>query len=230
MEHGLEKNNRKQVETYILSVINSLDSSKFNENLYKGLFKRLNDKEFNNFKAMLKSGEEVLQLVSCKGTDKDISELLKIAEKLKVKIFHKVTGKIPGTDIDYTSDIKVKVLDMIVRRASQDASKGISVAKDTKRRNPITGQTTGPSKGVGLTLPEIKIINARNTPEILEELLSFRSGDLQARRAADSYLSKYGTVRLSDLKQYSTVSSSTKMIQNYFKAALIDFSTKPVKK
>lgn len=222
--------NRKAVEAYILSVINSLDSSKFNETLYKDLFKRLSDKEFKVFKEMLRNEEEVLQLVSCKGTEKDITELLQIAKQLKVKIFHKITSKIPGTDRDFTPNVEVKVLDMIVRRASQDGSKGLSVAKDTKKRNPITGQTTGSSKGVGLTLPEMKILNARNTPEILEELLSFRGSDLPARNAANAYLSKYGTVRLKDLKEFSNVSNSTRMIATYFQAGHISFKTEPIKK
>ena len=220
---------RSKAEAYILSVINLLDPTGYNTGLYKTMFKGMNAGEFNLFKAKLKSGETILQIIKKDDNELNITQLVKIAEKLNIKLFHRISAPLPSGEGSYIGPVERKVLDMPVRRVSQDAAKGVHVPKGNKKRNPITGQGAGDSKGTNLTLPEMRILDGKGAHKVLEEFLSFRSGDLGAKVASEAYIEKYGTVRLSDLEQFNTISGATKMIKNYFQAAHIDFKTVPIK-
>ncbi len=220
---------RKDDEKYILSVIDKLDPSGFNSKLYKKLFKTMTNVEYLKFKEDLRTGKNILQLIENESTEMSITDLTTIAKSLGIKLFQKIRGPLPNGKGMYTGPIERKVLDMPVRRVSQDGAKGIHVPKGSKRRNPITGQGSGDSKGTNLTMPEMRILDGKGADKVLEEFLSYKSGDLGAKVAAEAYIEKYGTVKLRDLEQYSTVSGATKMIKNYFQAAHIDFKTVPTK-
>ena len=60
---------RKAVEDYILKYVDKISGSKENVALYRDLFAKMTDKEFDNFMVRLKNKEIHLSLVLSTGMD-----------------------------------------------------------------------------------------------------------------------------------------------------------------
>jgi len=77
--------NRKKTEEFILKYIKKITNTDFNVNLYKDLFKSMNDKEFDEFMTKLKNNETILQVIvphDTKTTKITLENNIKVAKEL----------------------------------------------------------------------------------------------------------------------------------------------------
>jgi len=211
---------RKATEKLILEYIDKIAPGGENKKLYQDLFKRMNDKEFDEFMLKLKNKKITLSVVS-PNTGKnnlDVERNFKIGKELGYNFFQKliVTGdrNLP----DYKTPIEFCVLSLPARRAAQLLTKKISIPIDDKSIDLTTGQVTGKSKGSKLTMPEIQVLAGMGFTKSLDELMKIRGGDLGAKNALSTLLMRQGIASQEVVNQYATGVVSTKTFSTYLKA------------
>jgi len=217
------KKKRKETEAYILKYIDELiiGGSEVTD-LYRNLFKSMNDKEFDIFMQNLRSGKTTLSVIIPNGgkLNIDMNNNFKIAKKLGFSFFEKV--KITGDKEigDYVTPIEFLVLKLPVRRAAQLLMKKISIPEDTKSIDVGSGQVTGKSRGARMTLPEIQILTGLGMDKSISEILTVRGGDMGAGNAEEQLLYKQGSATLEQIEQYKTGVVSKKTLNAYFNAMM----------
>ena len=215
--------NRKKVEAFILKYIEKLLPKSGNYELYKNLFKEMNNKEFHSFMERLRKGDLILQIIAPNEAKQKLSVVrnMKVAKELGVDFFQQVYDVDKGTGLEYLTPQKNMVYHLPIRRTRQTLLKGISVAADSKKRNPITNQVTGDSKGGKITFPEIQVLHGLGMKDSLLELMSVRGGNLTQANARRAYIHKYGKVSRKDLDALGGLTGATASLDAIFKAAHI---------
>ncbi len=209
--------NRKKVEEFILKHIREL-TDKDNEELYKQMFKKMSNEEFDKLMEDFKNERKLLQVIIPpeKAKNYTIPKITKYGEKLGIKFFQRLEYEIDGKRV--MTPEKYEVLDLPLRRLRQTIEKKISVATDIRKIDMLTGQVTGDSQASKVTLPEIQLLIGMGVKDTLVEFLKFRGGDLGGMRALNSSLFHYGKVSMNVLKDYAEGVISTKTLKAYFNA------------
>lgn len=209
---------REEVEKFVLEYIGKLtNNNPDNLNLYKELFKRMNNDQFDKFMHKLKNGEVHFSVIVPPGNKVDISvkNNLKIAPELGVEFYqrlkHSPRGDMPG----FISNEERLIVKLPIKRASQILTKKISVQENSLNKDTLTGQVTGNSRASKLTYPEIQILSGYGLKDVLIELLKTRGGDQGEGNAMDAMLLKQGRVDQETLRQYSTGVRSTKTLKSF---------------
>jgi len=214
--------NRKAAEELILKVISAVDvgSKKPNTILYKNLFSKMSDIEFDNFMKKLKNKQITLSMIVPNGGDVkiDVENNLNIANSLGYDFFQqlKITGQ-PDLP-DYITPNKYMTMILPIKRASQLLSKKISIPENDKAIDMLSGQVTGKSRSSKLTMPEIQLLIGMGLKTSIRELMKIRGGDVQANNAMSSMLYKTGIARQSEIEQYSGGVVSTQTLKAYLQA------------
>lgn len=178
-----------------------------NKKLIKDTLNNMSDSEFDTYMKKLRDNTEVIPVVRPTGSSSinfNVANNIEIARELGYSFEQHVTYKGSGDLPDIKSPIKQVVLLLPFRRAAQLGQKGISVSHSAKKIDPITGQVTGDSQAVKLTLPEIQLANGMNIPKAISELLSARGGDSGKLKALEVYLSKQGSVTGNAIDEHAT--------------------------
>ena len=211
--------NRKATEAYILKYIKKITGTEFNVNLYKEMFKSLNDKEFKEFMISIRDGKQILQIIAPhdKGAVKiDLKNNLAIGKELGHDFFQHVyigpTDDAPKIKTKYTLLVHLAPM----RRMKQTVAKGISVAENDKKRDSLTGQVSGSSKSSSISYPEVQLLLSMGMEHSIKELIKYRGGDEGAMAATKQSLLKYGRVNSKFIDEYSTGVESTKTLKSYF--------------
>jgi len=210
------KKNRKATEQFILKYIKKLTKTDFNVKLYEEMFKRMNDKEFEEFMTKIKNGDLTLQVVIPHELSKKIrvEDNIKLAEELGKKIFQKlIIEDEDGTK--FKTPEEYMVIDLMFRRQKQTINKGVGYAENIKNIDIVTGQVRGDSRSTKISFPELQVMVGMGIKDTLIELMRDRGGDLGALRAMVNYLSKYGEVNNRITEAYSTGVMSTKSLKAY---------------
>ena len=212
---------RKAVEDFIIGYIKRIVTGDQNVNLYRDMFHRMDDTEFKQFMEDLRDSKKHLSIIipnGMKGIKTDIKNNMKIAKELGFDFYQrlKITGS--GTVPDYITPNKYLVIKLPVKRASQLLSKKVSIPKDNKARDLLTGQVTGDSRAAKLTTPEVQILLGLGLDSSIKEIMKFRGGDLGAGTALNNDIMRYGTGSQSNASQQSTGVVSTKTLKQYFQA------------
>lgn len=215
--------NRKAAEEYILTYIKKLTTDDTNLNLYRNMFKEMNDSQFDEFMTKLKNKEINLALLVPPGKDNTVSleNNIKIYKELGGDFFQHIkvgpTEELPG----YTTPNKYMVFKAPVRRAAQLLIKKRSIAKDPYKTDLLSGQVAGDSKACRITLPEIQLLLGIDSESMLKELLKTRGGDLQEFNALNAILYKTGSVTQAMLSNFQSGVVSTKTLNAYLLSAHI---------
>jgi len=215
--------NRKKTEAYILKYVDKIAQGGQNKELYSNLFKSMSDKEFNNFMLGLKSGKVTLSIIvpHDKSVKVTVPNNIKIGKELGYDFFQQLIMTDDVTGDKYTTPNKYFVYRLPIKRVAQLVSKGIAIPKDSKHTDALTGQVSGASKAVSITMPEIQMLVGMGMDDVVLELLKFRGGDLGARNAMMNLLYQDGHVDKETLKSFSTGVEGTKTLKNYFLGAHI---------
>jgi hypothetical protein len=214
---------RKEAEAVILSYIEKIAPKSGNSDVYKAVFGKMNDKQFDEFMKNLESGKAflVIQLPNFKQTGVSLENNLKLADELGHEFFQRlwITGK---KDIpDHLTPIESLVMDLPIRRASQLLIKKISVPDDSRTVDALTGQPTGESKGAKLSYPELQVCAAMGLDNSMVELMKYRGGDNKGLIAFNAMLSRYGRVNLKSLEPYASGVESTKTLKTFLTSMML---------
>lgn len=207
---------RKQVEDTILTYVKKITNDERNVNLYKDLFKRLSNDEFDNWMLDLKNRKTTLSVIAPNGEDNGISKEnnIKVAKELGYDFFQHLTiTKKDGTK--YTTPIKFFIVKLPIRRFQQILSKGRLVVTNTKKVDMLTGQVTSDSRCSKITLPELNVLTSLGLNYTARELMKIRGGDLGASRALDNQLVTQGTASQTEIEKYSTTTLSVQSLKAY---------------
>lgn len=223
LEASSGKRNRKGAETYILNMLNKILPNGKSVQIYKDMFKKMSDKEFEQFMLDLKEKSKELVIICPNFGNKtiDTTRNLKIAkEDFNYDFFQRLyigaQGDVPG----YLTPIKYMVIDLPMRRHSQSLVKKISIPDTNSRVNFLTGQLADghDTKSARLTFPEVQLLAALGLDASLVELMKYRGGDIGGNNAMNAMIAKYGKANLATLSQYATGVESTKTFSSYLKA------------
>ena len=212
---------RKEVQEYILKYIDKIVPGGENKKLYEDLFKKMNDDEFHNFMLKLKNKKLKLSVIVPNGSktiNMDIKRNIKIGKELGVEFFqHLIIGE--HDDIKtYKTPNKFLIVNLPFRRAIQTLTKGVSVTKDDKHIDYLTGQVGDESRSSRVTFPEVQLLIGMGLEKSLKEMMKYRGGDTGARVAMNKLLQKQGIVTQEQLEEYSTGVVSTRTIKSYLHA------------
>jgi len=213
---------RKVAEKYILDIIDRI-AGKLNKELYVNKFKTMSDKDFDRYIDEIEKGRKRLTVVAPNdGSVKiTVKNNLAIGRSMGYEFFQRLNKVDPSTGDHYLTPNKYLVYRLPIKRVAQLLSKGIAIPKDSKHVDLATGQVSGDSKSVSITMPEVQMLSGMGMENTLLEVLKFRGGDLGAKSAMINTLYKQGRVDADTLMQYSTGVEGTKTLKNYLIAAHI---------
>lgn len=204
----------KKVKDFIIASIEEL-GGKSNGDLYRELFKPMNDKQFREWYDEFLSGEDdIINMILPNGGNDNISveRNIGIAAKYGIDFFAPLVfegedGKVQSTIETFTIDIPAKV-------PTQTADKGVAVS-DSKGVNILTGQTKAASK---ITPPETGILFGLGMVETLAELHRARGGDEGLQSSMLAMMAKTGEVSMESLEPFKSGVTSTTTLDSYFKS------------
>jgi len=210
--------NRKQIEDHVLKRIKLITKSDNNVNLYKKLFKNMNNKEFDIWMNNIKTKNSRLQVIvpPDKGdTNITIENNIKIAKDTNKELFQYIVIKDDITNTSRTTANKFLILNLPLRRVKQTLDKGVSVAEDNGHIDVLTGQVKGDSAASKLSFPELQILVGMGLEKSVVELMRDRGGDLGANNTLINGLIANGRISQDIISQYSTGAESTKTLKAY---------------
>ena len=210
--------NRKKTEEFILKYIKKITGTDFNVNLYKDLFKSMNDKEFDKFMKSFEQEKRYLNIIAPldKGAvNITVENNMKIAKEFGHDFFQRLVYDFNNDGNKIRSVEKFFVYPALFRRTKQTSEKGASVSENDKKIDILTGQVAGDSRSSKISFPEIQLLNGMGMKESIKELAQHRGGDEGAMRAIKQSLLKHGATSNRLANEYSTGTTSSKTLQAY---------------
>lgn len=209
--------NRKAAENMVYTFMSDLDTSGHNTKVYKDLFKDMSDKDFDDYMRGLRSGEKSLVLFTPLTKTKGLSveNNLKVAKKYNVNLFESLIFEGDPEKPDHKTKIKFLIMDLPVKRQSQNIVKKISVPDDNKVIDKLTYQPTGASKGAKISYPEVRVLLGMGLDKSLNELFRYRGGDKGGFAAYNAMMNRHGSVNQSTISSYTTGVESTKSLKSF---------------
>lgn len=213
--------NRKEAESWLLTYIKKLTHSEPNVEIYKKFFASMNDKQFEQWIDDLDTGKKFLTVEMPNFGDEDlvVQNNLSLGEEIGLEFFQQLWIEGKGDVPTHLTPIKYMILDLPYRRASQLLTKKISVPKNNKVIDSLTGQPTGESKGAKISFPELQVLTSMGLEQSTIELIKYRGGDNRGRAALTGMVSKFGKVRLDSLKPYASGVESTFLLKTFLTSA-----------
>lgn len=177
--------NRKKVETEWLKFLDEVKAPARNKELYKELFARLTDEEFDAMMQLIRDEKDVLAIRSfnMEGEGMNYEHVMSVGEKLGINWFQRIEMTDSVTRETSLSPVRYLVLELQVRRQIQHLVKKRSTAASNKVVDQLSGQVTGDSKSASMSLPELTALNAKGNAQGIIELIKVRGGDKEAYRS-----------------------------------------------
>lgn len=205
---------RKHVEAYIIALMNRLTTTPLNADIYQKRFKAMSDQQFKTWVESLIEGRSKLAAwLPNDGTNANLEECLVFARELNYEFFQRLrvneTATVPG----HLTAVKHMVCLVPMRRQAQTFSKKVSVAKDDKRVDALSGQPVDPSSPTSMSAPETRLLAGIGLKYTAREFTKIRGGDVGAYRAYRSLIETNGTVSQAAIEPYATGVGSLKNLR-----------------
>ena len=185
---------------YICDVCDILDPSKTNSKRYHRILDHMTDKEFDQWMNYVKEGKWQIHIVAPNMIVNLRNEnILKAADKVGCKLFHRLWIDDPTTGRKYLTDDEYLILNLPVRRQQQFLDETMSVPEHDRTIDGMTGQVTGDSRACSVTNPEIQILAARGLDATLEEFVNVRGGNMHAYAEFRRQAEETGEISLNSL-------------------------------
>ena len=211
--------NRKKAEAIAIELIGKLTiGNNNNVEIYKNMFKNMTDKDFDEFIVRLEKGEIDLFVV-CPNGDNAISveNNFALAKELGYDFYQRLWLNDGPNTPTYLSN-NYLVMDLPIKRQAQLLIKKISIPKDNKTIDNLTGQPTGSSKGSSMSYPQVQVLTALNLENCAIEFMKYRGGDLKGFTAMEKAIFETGGVDLEQLNKLGTKVKSTTTLSHYLTA------------
>ncbi len=212
--------NRNAATDVILKYINKLIPNSPNYEMYRSMFAKMSDAEFDKFMLKLESGEIELSVVTPNLADYKLTveNNFKIAEELSHKFFERIWMTPKDGGKPYLTNHEYLVVDLPLRRQAQLLQKKISIPVDNNTIDNLSGQPTGDSKGSKISYPETQIMAAMGLDNCLIEFIKYRGGDLKGFNLMNSSISNTGGVDMEMLDKFGTKVKSTSTLRSFLVA------------
>lgn len=208
--------NRKKAEAMILAFIKDMDTSGYNLEQYKTILKGMSDKDFDNWMKKIRDGEQTLVMFSPLYNSSGITteNNLEVSKKYNIPLFEKLVFTNEEGIPDHKSTIEYLVVDLPIRRQSQNVVKKASIPENNKVIDSLTYQPTGDSKGAAISYPELQVLIGMGLDNSINELIRYRGGDKGGFSAYNAMINRYGSVNQKTIKDYTTGVESTKTLKS----------------
>jgi hypothetical protein len=197
---------RNRFEAKIYSLMNDLDPSHYNEEVYKKYFSTLTDEQFKTFVYNLYMKEDFNLFIEIGLLDKKNSPSLKkikmIAEKRKVPLMEYVEFPFKRPDHPESPPIsatKIPVIYSVVRPLQQMLDKKNNMSSSIDVINNLTGQVTGSSKASSISNMQTISLLTSNQTKIIKEMHGPRSDDMQAKLKMIEKIESEGDYDINDI-------------------------------
>lgn len=205
---------RKEAEEYMIKYVEKMLPGGGMDKLYRDMFGRMNDQEFDTFMSDLESGRAVLPIISPNFGDVQLTteRNIEVAEELGHNFFQRLWIKEDNDLPAYLTNDPYLVVDWPLRRQAQMLTKKISVTEHSQSIDDFSGQPSGDSRGSGVSYPEIQILRAQGLEKNLREILKYRGGDERGFAAMSASISRTGGVSTASLDKLGTQVKSTQTL------------------
>ena len=211
--------NRKKAEEIILKGLKELGAGDKNIELYKETFKNMNNKDFEEVMKKIDNDDFILPIIvphDDNVTNISVEKNLRLCEKYNNPAFEDIIIE----DEDGTQRVPPhKRYNILVpyRRTKQTGDKGLSVGKDDKKVDTITGQVTGDSQTSKISFPEAQLLEGMGLNNTITEFMVDRGGDTSAYRAMRLSLIKNGKITQEVIDEFSDKVGATDALDMYLK-------------
>jgi len=220
------KRKRYVAEKKIIDFLLDVDKSGFNANIYKELFEKMSDKEFDKFMRDILNDEETL----CIEVDQNkpgegyptVNEIKNLADKYNIQLeeyvyFPHKNPEEPERPLRTYS--KVPIIMVTIRRLQQIADNQNAASNDTSVVNLLTGQVTGKSKAAAISNMETISLLSINNLNSIKEFLGPRSDDPVAKAQMLENINLTGKFYLKDVTTRFDNKQSIKTLISFFRGA-----------
>lgn len=209
----LDPKRRKLAEAWILQLLDLIDPSKTNSGILRESFKTMSDDNFNRLR-------EGIPIYSPAGgmIDIDYKYLIEVGKHIGAVMEQRLwlTSKETGTL--FRTKNPCLTFHFPVRRQTQAWDHKVSVAENSKVRDKLSGQVTGPSKSSSLSMSEGANIYVDQLDGSLRELLHARGGNEKLQRAFYRQVRETGHGMIDIPGAERTSAKATQTWGNYLKA------------
>ena len=211
---------RAATEKFIIDNVESLLPGGGNAEIYKGLFKSMNDEQFDKFMENLADGSVKLSIIAPNLSSKKLTmeNNYAVADRLGHNFFERVWMDGKNGAPRYLSKEPYMIIDLPMRRQAQLLIKKISIPEHNRSVDNLTGQPTGASKGSKISYPELNILAALKLDKSIIELIKFRGGDVQGFNAMNDAISRTGGVSQEAISSLGTTVKATQALSTYLLA------------
>lgn len=219
------KGDRAAAEKEALYFIDMFLPGSENRKIYKELFERMTDNEFETWIENLESGEEIMPLYAANlvGPQLNMRQIFKVADELEFELFQHLILTDQQTGQVYRTPNKHLIGMVPFRRQVQMLVKKASIPDSNHIIDERTGQPTGDSKGARLSAPEIQVNASKGVTKMILEWIKFRGGDSKAYDAMNRSIIETGDASMeSIMAESTTLVKSNKTLSVYLKAMHLD--------
>lgn len=216
--------NRKIVEKEILHFIDLFRPGSNNVDIYKDLFSKMSDTEFDKWMEDLANGESlVLYSPLAEKPALNITTNIDIAAKLGVQLTQHIYLTDSKTGQTRKTPNRYFVGEAVVRRQAQTlANKNSIPSASVGSVDERTGQAGASTKGARMSGPELHVNASKGLDKMLIELIKYRGGDERGYNLFKQSLHQTGEVSIDYLlSNYDTTVKSNKTLSVYLKAMLL---------
>lgn len=208
--------NRAAATDYLLGFMKEITRSGRNFEIYSKLLKEMTNEQFEQFVVRLEQGAELTLFAgNVKKKDRlDYDHMVKLAKKYKLNIMQQLIIYDEDAKMTYRTPEEYIVGTAEIRKQRQMQIKKFGAGKDDTQIDDLTGQVFGDSRGTGISVPEIRVLENIGLPNVAMELYDVKGGDLGALDAYRNSLQETGTASLRESLNKGTKVKSLQTAQS----------------
>jgi hypothetical protein len=221
---------REKYENRIYELMDDLDPSGYNSDVYKTSFSRMSDKEFIELMKKIAGDDDTNISMDFKQFEQNpkykmsLERIRSVAKKWKIRLTEYVfmPFRNPNGQPMVTLS-RVPIIYSPVRRFFQQMLQHKNnIVNDNSKINPITGQVVNEDKAASLTNVQTYAMTVTNQKNVVKELLGPRADDPVSKQQMLSKIEQDGEVSLEDLDISTHNKQSMATAEVYAAAACMD--------
>lgn len=224
------KQARKKAEERIYTIMDDLDSTGYNTQIYKDAFAKMSDKQFIDIMKRMITQDDFNLSIDINESEKDpkkkinLEDIEAVAKKHNIKLteYLFMPFRNPGGKPVCTLSRVPIIYCPIKRFFQQMLIHKNSLSNDNSRINPVTGQVVADDKTASTTNVQTYALAVTNQFNSLKEYLGPRADDPVSKQQMLTAIEQTGEVNIADLDIQTHNKQSINTTEVYCKAVGID--------
>lgn len=178
----MKNRNRKAAERYWLTLMKEITEGGYNYTVYKNLFDKMNDDQFEEFMVRLEAGGMLsIHVDNMNPKEYPVFDVItKLSRERGLEPEQHLVFYDQDTGLRYETPETFVVGTAETRKQRQMWVKKFGAAKDDSKIDDLTGQVFGDSRGTGISIPEVRVLKTLGLDLTAKELYGVKGGDLGA--------------------------------------------------